>query len=324
MIGQIALLLLLFGPQSPVERATELIRRGQIEDAEHLLEVASSSPPAARKLRGMIAFHKRNYKTAVRELSSAIGSDQEGSAAYLESAALLGKSLYMTRDYPAASTWLEKVYRAGDTSAEVLQILGVSSIHCSRPALARETFAALYGVEPESPAAHVFTAQMMIREEFEDEAEIEVRKALELDPDFPGARFLAGQLAISRGEIQRAVEELKREISNNPTHSSAYYRLGDAYLRLNKLDDAIRELRRSIWLNPYFSSPYVLIGRAYFQKGDYANAEEMLRYSITIDPNNYAAYYMLGRVLVKLDRKEKAQEMFQKSRTLPRDRSTLP
>ncbi|MCW5982149.1 MAG: tetratricopeptide repeat protein [Bryobacteraceae bacterium] len=317
-----ALLLLQAG--SPLDRAKELVREGKIDEAERVLAVTDSGSADVHKLRGLIAFHKRDYRTAARELSEAIREEPLDSGAYRDSAGMLGKSLYLVRDFAAAAAWLEKAYRAGDRSAEALQLLGVSAIHAARPELARQAFATLYGTPADSAAAHVLTAQMMIREDSEGAAETELRKALAIDPRFPTARFLAAELAIARGEIGKAIEELTAEISYNPMHASSYWRLGDAYLRQGKYDEAIAELRKSIWLNPYFSSPYILLGRAYFQKAEYKDAEEVLRYAIGIDPNNYGAHYMLGRALVKLGRDAEAQEVFLKSRDLPRDRATSP
>lgn len=192
--------------------------------------------------RGQLAFHSQDYKRAAAELARAIESEKEGSPVYWELAALLGKSLYLTNDYTAALPWLEKLFRAGDHSAEVIQLLGVSAVHTSRPDLAREAFAALYRVPPASAAAYLFTAQMMIREDAEQAAEAQVKRALDIDPKLPGAHFVAGELAMARGEITTAVDDLTKEIAINPMHSSAYYRLGDAYLRLGKSDEAIGEL----------------------------------------------------------------------------------
>ena len=173
------------------------------------------------------------------------------------------------------------------------------------PSLART-----FQVQPDSAAAHLFAAQMMIRLEMEALAETELKRASEKDPKMPRAHYLLGQMALFRGRLDEAVALSEQELAINPGDAMAQFQIGDAHLRASRVDAAIAALQKSIWLNPFYSGPYILLGRAYMQKGQPATAEGMLRQGIQYDPNNRSAHYQLGQLLQQLGRVEEAKREF--------------
>ena len=187
---------------------------------------------------------------------------------------------------------------------------GVSYIQTRQPAKSREVFAKLFKVQTNSAAAFMLNAKMHVRQQFEETAEIELKKALEIDPKLPEVRFILGELAIYRAEIDKGIEYLKQEIGLNPSNAMAYYRLGEGLSRQLKWDEAIPPLQKSIWLNPFFSGPYIVLGKVYLKKQDLGNAENLLRRSTAIDPNNFGAHYLLAQVLQQSGKSEEAKSEF--------------
>jgi tetratricopeptide (TPR) repeat protein len=118
----------------------------------------------------------------------------------------------------------------------------------------------MFSVPFESAAAHLLTAQFMIRQEFEEFAQKELARAVELDPKIPQAHYLLGITAIYRNELDKGIAEMLQEISINPDFAMAHYKLGDAYTRREDWDAAIPPLQRAVWLNPDYSGPYILLG----------------------------------------------------------------
>lgn len=265
---------------------------------------------------GLAAYRAHDYAKAADAFQKALESQKPGTAEYRQMLLLLGQSYYLSARIPQALEYLEKAAAAGVRSNELFYMLGNAYIQNREPAKAVRAFGDMFGVPPDSAAAHLITAQMMVRKEFEEFALKELATALQLNPNLPGAHYLIGELAMFRGQFDKSIAELQKEIAINPNFAMAYYKLGDAYTRREEWDAALPQLQRSVWLNPTYSGPYILLGKCYFKKNDLPNAEAMLRQSIRMDPNNYSAHYLLGQTLVAAGKTEEGRKMLELSQQL--------
>jgi tetratricopeptide (TPR) repeat protein len=262
--------------------------------------------------RGVDLYKAHKYNEAITALGEAAQAEDPKSADFQESALLIGQSYFMLSQAPKAIPWLEKVRSANEAN----YMLGYAYLQENRPAESRQAFARLFGLDPNSPSAHLLAAQMMIKKEYEDQALIEIHKAIELDPKLPEAHFLLGEISIYQGRLDEGIVALNTEISLNPNFSMSWYRRGDAYSRQEKWDSAIPDLQRAVWLNPDFSGPYILLGKCYFKKGDYSNAEGILRRGLQLDPNNLSGNYLLGQSLLLAGRQEEGRAILEHWKTL--------
>ena len=265
---------------------------------------------------GVEFYRQRQFVKTIESLERAVATEKPGTPEYRESAVILGQSYYLTARMPEAAAWLQKAVNDGVRVNEVFDMLGNCYIQQREPAKSRAAFAAMFSVPFESAAAHLLTAQFMVRQEFEEFAQTELARAVELDPKIPQAHYLLGMMAIFRNELDKGIEEMRQEISINPDFAMAHYRLGDAYTRRDDWDAAIPPLQRAVWLNPDYSGPYMLLGKAYFKKKDLGSAEGMLRRAIKMDPVNYQAHYMLGQVLMEAGKTEEGRKMLEESQKL--------
>ncbi len=256
------------------------------------------------------------------------GRKEETPATAPDADFLRGRAEYLAGHMAAAIPVLEKAREkarvAGSPNIELLYMLGNSYLQSRNIQKGRVAFAGLFGVSPDSGAAHLFTAQMLMRQEFEDDAETELQEALAREPKLPEANFILGEIAIYRAQIDSAIEKLSKEISLNPDFAMAYYRLGDAYTRRGEWGHCIPALQRAIWLNPTYSGPYILLGKAYFQTADWPDAERMLRRALQMDPRNSSAHYFLGRTLIQTGRAEEGKKLLQRSLELKRESGQTP
>jgi len=292
-----------------------LINAGAPGQALAALQTLAGEADAARRpqialLSGVAHYHAEDPSSAVDALLPVVDRFGAGSLERREAEQILGLSLFLVGRFAEAVPRLEATRRWAPENLELAHALGQAYIRTQQPDDAREALASIYGVDRESAAAHLLTAQTMIRLEMDSLAEPELRRALAKDGRLPHANFLLGQVALFRGRLDEAIALTERELAVNPGHATALSQLGDAYVRQGKWDEAIAALQKSLWLNPYYSAPYILMGRAYMKKGEPATAEGMLRRAIGHDPNNRAAHYLLAQLLQQGGREEEARREF--------------
>jgi tetratricopeptide (TPR) repeat protein len=303
-------------PADRLGEARHLIENGRFNEARALLNAIEGDAVEVTHLRGVVAYRLRDYPAAIAAFQDASSKEPPGSAELRESLLLLGQSSFLTARMPEAVAALERAAAAGVRTNELFYMLGIGHIQGRNPERARSAIASLFLTPPESAAAHLLTAQMMLRHEFEELAAKELQRALQLEPRLAGAHYLLGLIAVYRGEIGRGIEEFRKELAINPNSAMAYYKMGDAYTRLEDWDRAIPFLQRAVWLNPDYSGPYILLGKSYLRKKDLSNAEGMLRQAIRFDPQNYSAHYLLGQTLMQAGNLEEGRKMLKRSQQL--------
>jgi tetratricopeptide (TPR) repeat protein len=276
------------------------------------VQSASAAPSDPEYQRGLASYRRHDYVAAAKSLREALPAMAEGSPQHRETVQLIGRSEYLAGHVEAAIPWLEKARAAGAGGNELFFVLGNSYVQARQIPKGRAAFAELFGVPAGSAAAHLFTAQMLLRLEFEDDAQAELEAALASEARLPEAHYMLGEIAIYHSQIERAAEELNHEIALNPDFAMAYYRLGDAYTRREDWARAIPPLQRSVWLNPTYSGPYILLGKAYLKQADLAEAERMLRRALQMDPRNASAHYLLGRTLIQSGRTEEGKKVLRR------------
>jgi tetratricopeptide (TPR) repeat protein len=286
---------------------------------EKLQASHQTSNPQVAYLLGIAYYHSKQYLPAIEQLSPNVEKLPEGSLEQREAIHVLGLCKYLAGRLTEAIPFLERARAWATDNHELAYTLGMAYAQTHESARARESFARLFRVAPDSTAAHVLTAQMMIRVKIDDLAETELRQALREDPKIPQANFLLGELAIFQGKLDEGIALMNREIELNPGNANAFYRLGDAYALQLNWDEAVGPLKKSIWLNPYFSAPYIVLGKTYLKKNQLVPAEGILRRAVEMDPNNKSAHYLLAQTLRKLGREEEAKREFEATQRLYSD-----
>ena len=264
-----------------------------------------------RYLSGLAYYHKDDHLKAIELLAAVAGELPDGSPERREAEQVLGLSYFVAGRLAEALPLLERTRQWAGNSRELNHVLARTYLQLRRPDDARVVIAEMFDVRPDTAAAHLHTAQQMIRLELHEPAESELRKALAVDARAPQAHALLGQLAINRARLDEGVALFRQAIDVNPLDAMAYYRLGEALGRQQKWDEAITALQQSLWINPYFSGPYIVLGRAYMTRKEPATAEGMLRRAVEYDPNNRSAHYLLGQVLQALGREDEAAREFE-------------
>jgi tetratricopeptide (TPR) repeat protein len=301
-------------PAATTERAEAQLTAGKVTEAIDTLRAirrTGSNDSLINHLLGLAYYQKSDYLRAVEFLKLSADTAPRDGKQHRQAVRLLGMSHYLSGHMPESIPYLEQARGWDSNDVEIAYMLGSAYIQQHSPDKARASFAGMFSVAPDSAAAYLINAQMMIRQEFEELAEIELKKALELDPRLPEANFLLAEMAIYHANIDTGIALLEKEIAINPGFAMAYYRLGEALTRQLKWTQAIAPLQKSIWLNPFFSGPYIVLGKVYLKTGDLANAESMLRRALKMDPNNFSGHHLLAQVLQQAGRPDDAKKEFE-------------
>ncbi len=294
-------------PLRDFEESRRLVQQGKYDDALAALREIQEKHPEARGLYhefGAAYYKKGDYLNAVASLKKA----QEENPEDLEAVQLLGLSYYLAGRPGEAIAPLEKVQTwFPSANVDAAYILGMCHIQTKDYAHARGAFAKMFGVSAESAASYLFTARMLLRQDFGPVAEEYARKAAVLDPKLPLVHYLLGELNLYHSKIPEAIAEFEKELQLNPGYAAAYYKLADAYSRVQKFDEAEKLLQRSIWLDATSTGPYILMGKVLEKKGETELAVRALQRALAMDPNNPIPHHLLGQAYRDLGRTDDAE-----------------
>ena len=183
---------------------------------------------------GIAYYRKKSFLEAATYLKRA----REEDSSDRDSVQLLGLSYYFSGRPAEAITPLEQVRSWHPKSnMDAVYILGLCYLLTKNNDKARRIFSELYDVQPDSAAAHLILASMLVRQGFDPTAEEEAKRALSLEPHLPLAHFALGQVYLYKSRIPEAIAEFQKERALNPRFAPAYTRLGDAYLRAGQYDE---------------------------------------------------------------------------------------
>ena len=289
------------------DESRKLLQQGKYDDALatlHNLETTHPGTPGLAHELGVAYYRESDYLNAVAYLNKAHEENPEDS----EAVQLLGLSYYLAGKPTDAIPALEKVQTwFPSANIDASYILGICYIQTKDYAHARAAFAKMFDVSADSAASYLFTARMLLRQEFTPVAEEYAQRAASIDPKLPLAHFLLGEIDLYHSKIPEAIAEFEQELRLNPGYAAGYYKLADAYSRVQKFDDAERLLQRSIWLDSTASGPYVLMGKVLEKKGEIELAVRALQRALTMDPNNAVTHHLLGQAYRELGRSEDAE-----------------
>jgi tetratricopeptide (TPR) repeat protein len=271
-----------------------LTQIGKYDEAiAQLLELQASNPvlPGISRELGIAYYKKADYANAAKSLAAAVEQDSTD----LEATQLLGLSYYLGGHPAQAIPLLEKVQTwYPSANVDAAYILGVCYIQTRDYPRARGAFARMFGVGGDSAAGYLFTARMLLRQDFAPIAEEYAAKASTMDSKLPLAHQLLGEIYLYQEKIPEAIAQFQAELAINPGYAGAYYKLADAQSRAQKFDEAEKLLQRSIWLDPTSTGPYILLGKVLEKKGEAELAARALQRALSMDPGNPIPHHLLG------------------------------
>ena len=306
------------------DQVHRLLQQGKYDEALTALHEVEESHPATKGLAhelGAAYYKKSEFVNAINYLKKAREQDPDDA----EALQLLGLSYYLAGRPAEAIPALEKVQTwYASANVDAAYILGICYIQTKDYPNARKAFAKMFDVPAESAASYLFTARMLLRQDFGPVAEEYAHKAVALDPKLPMAHQLLGELYLYHSQIEEAIAEFRKELEINPGNAVAYYKLADGYSRVQKYDDAERLLQRSIWMDSTSTGPYILLGKVLEKKGETELAVRALQRALAMDPNNPIPHHLLGQAYRDLGKNEEAERELKLAGQLEQSQNAKP
>jgi len=267
------------------------------------LEAAGKTIPGLSRVQGLALYAKGDLRAADKSFATALKEDGSDT----EAAQMRGLTLFRLGRPADAIPLLEPSRSSSATGkADPNYILGLCYMDTRRYDDARHAFAAQYSFSPDSAAAYLVTARMLLRREYLPVSQTFAQKALELDPTLPLAHELLGEIALVGNKLDEAIAELEKERAHNPLEGAVYDRLGDAYVRAGKYDEAQATLQEAVLLEPNATGPLILLGKTMIKKSDPLAAATYLERAVQMDPANYMTHSLLGQAYRAMGRQEDA------------------
>jgi tetratricopeptide (TPR) repeat protein len=306
------------------DEARRLSQQGKYNEAISALHDLGSAHPGLKGLShelGAAYYKMGDYASAIAFLKKAL----EENPADSEAEQLLGLSYYLSQRPAEAIPELEKVQTwYASANVDAAYILGICYIQTKDYPNARKAFAKMFDVPADSAASYLFTARMLLRQDFGPIAEEYAHKAVTLDPKLPLAHQLLGEVYLYHSQIDEAIAEFRKELEINPGNAAAYYKLADGYSRVQKFDEAERLLQRSIWLDSTSTGPYILLGKVLEKKGETELAVRALQRALAMDPNNPVPHHLLGQAYRELGKNEDADRELKMAGQLEQGKNSKP
>ena len=284
-----------------------LLQLGKYDEALSLLKDLEAKAPETRGLAheiGTAYYRKSDFSNSAEYFRRALSANPGDN----EAIQLLGLSYYLGGKPAEAIPLLEKVQSwFPSANVDASYILGICYIQAKDYPRARQAFAKMFGVGADSSASYLFTARMLLRQEFGTVAEEYALKAVALDSKLALAHQLLGEIYLYQSQFPEAIAEFQKELVINPGYAAAYYKLADAYSHVQKFDEAEKLLQRSIWLDATSTGPYILLGKVLQKKGETELAVRALQRALAMDPNNPIPHHLLGQSYRELGRAEDAE-----------------
>ena len=301
---------------SSLQEAKSLIDAGKFDEAIAKLTELGRVDPQAKGIEhelGIAYYRKSDFAGAQAAFAKAMADDPQDH----ESVQLRGLSLFQLGRPAEAIPYLKQVQSwVGSANVDANYVLGLCYIQVQNFDEARRSFAQLYGVPPDSAAAHLFLARMLLRQEYDPIAEQNAQEAAALDPKLPLVHYLLGEFYLYKSNVEKAISHFELEQKLNPGYAGTYDRLGDSYARVGRLDDAERALQRSILLDATATGPYILMGKVLIKKKDFGSAATYLQKALRMDPSNYITHHLMGETYRGLGRSADAERELKRAEEL--------
>jgi tetratricopeptide (TPR) repeat protein len=149
-----------------------------------------------------------------------------------------------------------------------------------------------------------------------DKAEVEARRAIDLDPSSADAHAALAITLQYLDEFKETVEEAEKAIQLNPNSPEAYFTLGFLHCTEGRIEESLPFFRKALELDPMSVQKARTLAHALGVAGKGEEARTMLNKMRRIYPENPTVYLSLAESYILDKDFPKAQELIDKGQAL--------
>lgn len=172
--------------------------------------------------------------------------------------------------------------------ADAYVVLGSNRFYPPGEAYPKAKAAALRALEIDENLPQARTSLAAVKSDYDWDfsgAEIEYKRALELNPNYATARHWYALLLSDLGKHEEAISEINFAQRLDPLSSRINANVGLILYNARRYDQALEELKKALEIDPCHVSTYEYLGLVYSQTGNYKEAIKSMERAIEFGGN---------------------------------------
>ncbi|MDQ2948183.1 MAG: protein kinase [Acidobacteriota bacterium] len=257
-----------------------------------------------------------NVDKAIESFKKALQSDGESAAAY----AGLGETYAQKYAENPDPQWLRlarsnavRAVQLNDLLADSHVSMGLAELRSGKPQNAERELRRALDLEPGNSDAALRLGASLVAQGRAKEAEESYRKLLKTHPDDWRPYHFLGALLYDMNRYEEALAIFQQAAKLAPDNAAVYRLMGAAYEMLDRDAEAAQALQKALAIRP---TPYVLsnLGMVYYYSGRYQDAASAFQRALATGANDYVLWGNLGDAYRFTPGKEaKAKEAYQQA-----------
>ena len=294
-----------------VEKAVELKRQGDLDEARRRLEQGLDKFPKNNFLRASLAdllYRQRQFNRA-EELAREILAEKPDSGRAL---LVLGNIAYSKRDFDRACEHFRSAHRHRNNVYSVQRLIR-TLMKQEKFEKARELLEEWLQKEPDHEYLQKLAASLYEKMGDESTAEEFYQQYLDESPEDQFAFKEKIKLKLKDEKPARAVEELENLLRLEKHRQNPHLQtlLAEYREEMEDLSGAAKAYRRSLEFDPDNHYSRQRLGQCLYKDGQYKEALPHLKEAFRQDPGDYYTRSMLMKIFQKLELYEEGGDFFQ-------------
>lgn len=155
---------------------------------------------------------------------------------------------------------------------------------------------------PNDASLHADLSTALLKAGKTEEAQKEMRRAIELDASNVKAHFNLANLLHGQGKVAEAAEEFQTVVRIDPDYYRAQTNLGIIYAGQGKLDLAARHFYNAVRANPNDLNANISLAQLFLHERKWGQLRLQLQTILSIDPDNVVAKRILSQLDAELEK----------------------